>query len=167
MKTTCCSVFLSNVNLFIRWQACEQALWHALVGGWGRKESLQLHLRNLNICIEKVNAKCWLAEMTLVMTSLLLAHVFQSLFTFELFHFVLIGGNLTAESTGRHRGIGGRNSNSRDVVASSPSFSRPIARVAQRACSQAISWQNIPLKFQLVPKNILFYAFWLKVTFLC
>ena len=41
------------------------------------------------------------------MTSLLLAHVFQSLFTFELFHFVLIGGNLTAESTGRHRGIGG------------------------------------------------------------
>ena len=52
--------------------------------GGKRKESLQLHLRNLNICIEKVNAKCWLAEMTLVMTSLLLAHVFQSLFTFTL-----------------------------------------------------------------------------------
>ena len=53
---------------------------------WGRKrkESLQLHLRNLNICIKKVNAKCGLAEMTLVMTSLLLAPVFQSLFTFAL-----------------------------------------------------------------------------------
>ena len=52
--------------------------------GAKRKESLQLHLRNLNICIEKVNAKCWLAEMTLVMTSLLLPHVFQSFFTFAL-----------------------------------------------------------------------------------
>ena len=52
--------------------------------GGKRKEGLQLHLRNLNICIEKVNAKCWLAEMTLVMTSLLLARVFQSLFTFAL-----------------------------------------------------------------------------------
>ena len=49
-----------------------------------RKESLQLSLWNLNICIEKVDAKCWLAEMTLVMTSLLLARVFQCLFTFAL-----------------------------------------------------------------------------------
>ena len=161
MKTTCCSIFLSNVNLFIRWQACEQALWHALVGGGGkRKESLQLHLRNLNICIEKVNAKCWLAEMALVMTSLLLAHVFQSLFTFELFHFVLIGGNLTAESTGSH-GNWRRNSNSRDEVASSPSFSRPAARAPWRAFSQAIRWNlNFSTKFY-------FYGFWLKVTFLC
>ena len=59
------------------------ALWH-----WGgkrkRKESLQLHLWNLNICFEKVDAKCWLGEMTLVMTSLPLAHVFQCLFTFAL-----------------------------------------------------------------------------------
>ena len=31
--------------------ACEQALG-------GGKESLQLHLWNLNICIEKVNSKC-------------------------------------------------------------------------------------------------------------
>ena len=30
-----------------------------------------------------------------------------------------------------------RNSNSGDVVASSPSFSRPAARAPQRACSQA------------------------------
>ena len=49
-----------------------------------RKESLQLHLWNLNICFEKVDAKCWLGEMTLVMTSLPLAHVFQCLFTFAL-----------------------------------------------------------------------------------
>ena len=49
-----------------------------------RKDSLQLRLWNLNICIEKVDAKCWLAEMTLVMTLLPLAHVFQCLFTFAL-----------------------------------------------------------------------------------
>ena len=50
--------------------------------------------------------------MTLVMTSLLLECVFQSLFTFTL---ILIGGNLTAQSTESHRGIG-------DVAASSPPF---------------------------------------------
>ena len=36
----------------------------------------------LNICIEKVDVKCWLAEMTLLMTSLLRA--FQCFFTFAL-----------------------------------------------------------------------------------
>ena len=46
-----------------------------------RKESLQLRLWNLNSCIKKVDAKCWLAEMTLVMTSLPLTRVFQCLFT--------------------------------------------------------------------------------------
>ena len=41
------------------------------------------------------------------------------------FRFALIGGNLTAQSTGSHRGIGA-------------AFSRPAARVPRRACSQAI-----------------------------
>ena len=45
------------------------------------------------------------------------------------FHFMLMGGNLTAQSTGSHSG--------RDVVASPPSFSHPAARAPQRACSQA------------------------------
>ena len=49
-----------------------------------KKESLQQRLWNLNICIEKVNAKCWLAEMTLVITSLPSALFFQYLFTFAL-----------------------------------------------------------------------------------
>ena len=39
------------------------------------------------------------------------------------FPFALIGGNLTAQLTGSHRRIGGGYySNSRDIVASSPSF---------------------------------------------
>ena len=47
--------------------ACEQALRGALAAERGeRKESVQLRLWNLNICIKKVNAKCWLADMTLV-----------------------------------------------------------------------------------------------------
>ena len=47
------------------------------------------------------------------------------------FRFALIGGNLTVQSTGSHREIGG------DVVANSPSFSRPATRASRRACSQA------------------------------
>ena len=58
------------------------SLWANSPGRGGKqKESLQLCLWNLNICIEKVNAKCWLVEMT-VTTSLPLACVFRCLFTF-------------------------------------------------------------------------------------
>ena len=46
------------------------------------------------------------------------------------FRFALISGNVTAQSTESHRW----NSNSRDVVASSPSFSSPVASVPWIAC---------------------------------
>ena len=53
--------------------------------GGKRKKSLQLCVWNLNIWIEKVDAKCWLAEMTQVMMSLPIACVFfKWLFTFVL-----------------------------------------------------------------------------------
>ena len=53
------------------------SLWACSLGQGGkRKESLQLCLCNLNICIKKVNAKCWLVEMT-VTTSLPFACVFN------------------------------------------------------------------------------------------
>ena len=39
-------------------------------GGRKWKESLQIRLWNFNTCTEKVDAKCWLVEKTLVMTSL-------------------------------------------------------------------------------------------------
>ena len=55
------------------------------------------------------------------------------------FPFALIGGNLTAQSTGEPQENWRWNSNSRDVVASPPSFSRPAARAPRRACSQAAS----------------------------
>ena len=56
----------------------------------------------------KVDAKCRLAEMKSVMTSLPLARVFQCLSTFALVSvpFVVIEGNWTAQLIGNHRGIG-------------------------------------------------------------
>ena len=104
--------------------------------GGKREESLQLRLWNLNICIEKVQAKCWLVEMTLVMTSLPLARVFQCLFTFALVSTSRWLVEISSESSvdGELQGNWRWNSNSRDVVASSPFFSRPAARAPRRAC---------------------------------
>ena len=62
--------------------ACEQALQGALATGQQKEGELATHLWNLNICIKIVKAKCWLVKMTLVMTLLLLAHIFQCLFKF-------------------------------------------------------------------------------------
>ena len=59
------------------------------------------------------------------------------------FRFALISGNMTAQSTGSHRGIGGGIS---CKVASSLSFSRPAARAPRRACSQATSYMAALIK---------------------
>ena len=72
-----------------------------------RKERLDSTSLDLNICIEKVDAKYWLAEITLVMTSLPLARVFQCLFTFALVSaWRVIHKNLTSQSTGSYERIG-------------------------------------------------------------
>ena len=119
--------------------------------GGKKKESLKLRLWNLNICIEKVEAKCGLGEMTLVMTSLPLASMFFNV----CLHSRLFplhsdwrksDSSVDGEPQGNHR----RNSNSRDVVASSPSFSRPIARTPRRACSRA-SYPSPLCPNQLLP----------------
>ena len=86
---------LTAVAVVVPWAArptaskLSVAFWRR---GEKREESLQLRLWNLNICIEKVYAKCWLAVMTLVKTSLPLARLFQRLFTFAFVS--LIGRNL-------------------------------------------------------------------------
>ena len=114
---TCCFfALLVSVAVVVAWSpvqmnatlACEQAFRALWRRGGKRKESLQLRLCILNICIENVDAKCWLAEMTLVLTSLPLGTCF-SMFVYirARFCFSLIGGNLTAQSTGSNTGIGG------------------------------------------------------------
>ena len=113
------------------------SLWLWRPGG-KRKGSLQLHLWNLNICTKKVNAKLWLAEVTLVMTSLPLAHVFQFFFLHSrLFPLHADWQKSDSSIEGEPQGNWRWNANSRDVVVSSPSFSHPAARAPQRACSQA------------------------------
>ena len=59
------------------------------------------------------------------------------------FRFALISGNMTAQSTGSHRGNGGGIS---CKVASSLSFSRPAARAPRKACSQATSYTAVLIK---------------------
>ena len=67
------SLSLSHSAGMGRTEPWERGWWR----GGKRKESLQLRLWNLNICIEKVDAKCSLAEVTLVMISLPLGHVYN------------------------------------------------------------------------------------------
>jgi len=63
------------------------------------------------------------------------------------FRFMLIGRNLTGQLTRSHREIGGEIKNSRGIVASSPSFSHPTARGPRRACSQAMFYNTMQIKF--------------------
>ena len=77
------------------------------------------------------------------MTSLPLARAFTCLLMFVYVRarvrFALIGGNLTAQSTGRHKGIGGETQiPKKDVVASSPFFpAPPPERPGEFACRLA------------------------------
>ena len=64
--------------------ACKQALCGTLAAGWekeGGRATTSLEFEYLH---KKVDEKCRLTEMTLVMMSLPLAPVFQCLFTFAL-----------------------------------------------------------------------------------
>ena len=72
--------------------------------------------------------------MTLVMISLRLAHVFQCLFTF-----MLIGGNLTAQLKGKHRGIGGR------IQGRSQDFFRRYTQFSKSLCATV----RMPTNFSL------------------
>ena len=122
-----------------------------------RKESLQVRLWNLNICIKKVDAKCWLAEMTLVVTSSTLARAFQCPFTFAL----VSASRWLAEiwqlcrrgATGEFpQGNWRWNSDCRDIVASSPSFCRSTDRAPCTACSQGMTHIK-PAKFHCSSVN--------------
>ena len=107
--------------------------------GGKKKESLKLRLWNLNICIEKVEAKCGLGEMTLVMTSLPLASMFFNVCLHSrLFPLRADWRKSDSSVDGEPQGNWRWNSTSGDVlVSNSPSFSRPAAGAPRRACLQA------------------------------
>ena len=75
--------------------------------------------------------------MTLVMTSLPLGMCFQCLFTIALLSASYDWRKSDSSLDGKQQGNWEWNSNSRDAVASSPSFSCPTARAPRRASSQA------------------------------
>ena len=116
----------SNVSL-----ACEKLSGASWRRGGKRKESLQLRLWNLNICIEKCEDDTRNDVITLGACR---------------FNVCLHSRSFPRSASLSRRGGGGeggtqgnwrRNSNSREVVASFPSFSHPYARAPRRACSQA------------------------------
>ena len=133
---TCTTEFWHNL-------ACQQALRGTLMAGREKEGELTNYVSGIWISASKKpmqNAdwrrwrKWWRHYPWRV-----LSRVFQCFRYIRVrFHFALIGGNLTAQLTGSHRGIGGRIQIPETLqVASFPSFSRPAARAPQRACSQA------------------------------
>ena len=103
-----------------------------------RKDSMQLRFWNLNICIEKVDAKCGLAEMTLVMTLLSLARFFCLFFFNVRLHsrsFPLHTDWWKSDSLvdGEPQGNWRWNIKFQRRVASSPFFSRPATRAPRIA----------------------------------
>ena len=168
MKTTCCRIFLSNVNLFMRWQACEQALWHVLVAGREKEGELATSSQEFEYLHRKSQCHMLIGRDDISNDIITLGMCF-SMFVYicARFHFALIGRNLTAQLTGRHRAHWKWNSNYRDIVASSPSFSHPIARVPLRELTHRLLDDKIfPWNFNFSPK-FYFYGLWLKITFLC
>ncbi|MCO0615574.1 hypothetical protein M8756_20120 [Lutimaribacter sp. EGI FJ00015] len=98
-------LFLSFLFSF----ACEQALRGALAAGREKKESLQLHT-SLEFEYLHRKSRC---EMLIggddISNDVITLGTCFSMFVYirVRFRFALIGGNLTAQSTGSHRGIGG------------------------------------------------------------
>ena len=136
--------FNPSIKRFPTWKAapssyplaCEQTLRCTLAAG--QEKEGELSTTSLKIEYLKVDAKCWLAEMTLVHDVIGgCFHVFfnvclrsrSSLLRADWRKF---GSPVDGEPPGNWR----RNSYSRDVVASSPFFSRPADSAPWRACSQ-------------------------------
>ena len=139
--------FNPSIKRFPTWKAapssyalaCEQALRGALAAE--REKERELSTASSKIEYLKVDSKSWLAEMTLVHDVITLGacfHVFSNVclssrsspLRADWWKF---GSPVDGEPPGNWR----RNSYSRDVVASSSSFSRPAASAPWRACSQA------------------------------
>ena len=62
----------------------------------------------------------------------------------------LIGGNLTPQVNGEPQGNWRWNSNSRGVIASSPSFSRPADRATRRACLAQVYRHRLRLSCRII-----------------
>ena len=134
--------FSISLSLFLSlWSLFKQALWVCSDSGGGkRKESCNYRCTSLEF--EYLHQKSWFKMLiggddikNGVTTLGACFYMFFNVCT--CFHFVLIGGNLTAQSTGSHRGIGRRIQIPEMYLQAHLSFSCPTARVPQRAWLQA------------------------------
>ena len=124
--------------------ACEQALRGPLAVGWEKEGELATMSLEFDYLHPKSQCEMLIGIDDISNDVTTLGMYFSMLvYSRSHFCFTLIGENLTAWSKGSHGGIGDRIKNSRDIAASSPSFSRPAARAPWRACLQAISPQPI------------------------
>ena len=129
-------------GLATKHRASEQALQSALVVGWEKEGELATTSLEFEYLHWKSQCKILIGRDDIsndVYPWRVLPCVFQCLFTFVLIspsHWLAEIWQLS------RRGNWRQNSNSRDVVASSPSFSRLTTRAPRRACSQATKHTN-------------------------
>ena len=122
-------------------RACEQALRGALAAGREKEGELATTSLKFEYLHRKSRCKKLIGgddiSNDVITSAAFLARVFQCLFTFA--HIRADWRKSNSSVDGEPQGNWRRNSNSRNVVASSPSFSCPAARAPQKTCSQAAS----------------------------
>ena len=128
---------ITHKNIFL---ACEQAVRGALAAGREKEGELATESLEFDYLHRKSRWESWSAEMTLV----IIFHVFFNVCLHSC-SFPLRADRLKSDRTvdGEPQGNWWRNSNFRNVLASSPSFSRPAARAPRRACPQALFFLDI------------------------
>ena len=88
---------------------CEQALHGVLAAGWEKEEELATTSLEFEYLFQKSRCEMLIGGDDISNDIITLAKWFSMLlYIGARFRFALIGGNLTAHSTGSHGGIGGR-----------------------------------------------------------
>ena len=145
--------------------AYKQALWGALAVGW-RKEG-KVATTSLEFDYLHRKSQC---EMPIggdnISNDIITLGLCFSMFAYfcTCFHFVLIGGNLTAELTGSHRKNWRWNSNSGDVVARSTSFFHLATRASPESLHTGYKVAG-PCSLWHIPKPMIILFSFVKHVF--
>ena len=148
----CLNVVLNNKSrsLFLEFNwyvACarEQALLGALAAGREKEGELATTSLKLEYLHQKSRCEMLIGEDCINNDVITLGASFHMFFNVCLhsrsFPLLAVWRKSDSSVDGKPQGNWRRNSNSRDVVVSSPCFSRPAARAPRRACSQA-NWHE-------------------------
>ena len=136
----------ASENKAINSLACEQAHRGALVAGWEKGGELATTSLEFEYLHRKSQCKMLIGRDDISNDIITLGT------RFSMSVYICADGQKSDSSVdGKPQGNWRWNSNSGDLVASPPSFSRPAARTARRACSQAINLLLNKLQLYLVP----------------